>query len=285
MRSSVRLAAAGRPDEHDELARLDREVDAVDHLVGAVRLDDVAQQDFGHRVSPCALVASSGASSASWMRRSAESMPAVDVTGRAVRRASRTTLVCASPASTIRFCPVIAARLVGREEQRGARDVVLRQPELEALLVEELAARPRARPTAPRWRSVTIAPGTIALTRMLRSPSSRASTRVMPGDRRLRRRVAGHRRPAAHPRDRAEVDDRAAARGRHRRRHRLRGEEVVAQVDREVVVPVLGRHVVDRVAVVARGVVDEHADRAPAPSRTSAIAARSAAMSRTSQCA
>ena len=32
-----------------------------------------------------------------------------------------------------------AARLVGREEERGARDVVLGQAELEALLVEELA--------------------------------------------------------------------------------------------------------------------------------------------------
>ena len=37
------LAAAGRPDEHHELARLDVEVDAVDDLVGAVGLDDTLQ--------------------------------------------------------------------------------------------------------------------------------------------------------------------------------------------------------------------------------------------------
>jgi len=37
-----RLAASRRADEHDELARLDLEIDAVDHLGVAVRLRNVA---------------------------------------------------------------------------------------------------------------------------------------------------------------------------------------------------------------------------------------------------
>ena len=47
-----RLAAARGPDEHDELARPDREVDAVDHLVVAVGLDDVLERHFGHAGDP-----------------------------------------------------------------------------------------------------------------------------------------------------------------------------------------------------------------------------------------
>ncbi len=43
-----RLAATRRPDEHDELARADRQVDAVDDARVAVRLGDVAKLDVGH---------------------------------------------------------------------------------------------------------------------------------------------------------------------------------------------------------------------------------------------
>ena len=46
------LAAAGRPDDDDELAVGDLGVDAVDHLIGlravAVGLDDVADRDGTH---------------------------------------------------------------------------------------------------------------------------------------------------------------------------------------------------------------------------------------------
>ena len=48
----------------------------------------------------------------------------------------------------------------------------------------------------------------------------------------------------------------------HMRAHGLRGEELVAQVDVLRPVPVFRRDVVDRVALVIGGVVDEHGDRA-----------------------
>ena len=59
---------------------------------------------------------------------------------------------------------------------------------------------------------------------------------------------------------RGEVDDRAAAGSLHARRHRLRGEEMRAQIDRVVVVPELDGHVLDGMAVVEGGVVDQHGD-------------------------
>ena len=43
---------------------------------------------------------------------------------------------------------------------------------------------------------------------------------------------------------------------------RLHAEELVAQVGGHAVVPVFGRHVVDGVAVIAGGVVDQHGERA-----------------------
>ena len=48
----------------------------------------------------------------------------------------------------------------------------------------------------------------------------------------------------------------------HHRLHRLGGEELVPQVHREPLVPVLGRHALERVALVVGGVVDQDRDRA-----------------------
>ena len=44
----------------------------------------------------------------------------------------------------------------------------------------------------------------------------------------------------------------------HRGTHRLGGEELVLEVHRHPLVPVFGRHFVDRVAIVVGGVVDQH---------------------------
>ena len=69
----------------------------------------------------------------------------------------------------------------------------------------------------------------------------------------------------------------------HLRRDRLRGEELVAQVDRLVLVPVLGRHVVERWRS-SRAALLTSTRIGPKALAASAIADRSAAMSRTSQC-
>ena len=60
------------------------------------------------------------------------------------------------------------------------------------------------------------------------------------------------------PADRPEVDDHAAARRLHRRHHRLGGEELVAEIDVHPLVPIGGRDVGDRVAIVVAGIVDQH---------------------------
>lgn len=65
----------------------------------------------------------------------------------------------------------------------------------------------------------------------------------------------------AHPADRAEIDDRAAAGRAHLRRHRLRREELVPQIDLHAILPVVDGDVRDLVAIVIGGVVDEHTDR------------------------
>ena len=42
--------------------------------------------------------------------------------------------------------------------------------------------------------------------------------------------------------------------------HRLRGEELVPQIHGEALVPVFDRHLLDAVAIIARGVVHQHGD-------------------------
>ena len=88
-------------------------------------------------------------------------------------------LVCATPASTIRFWPVMprassdarnsAARATSSSERRNLRHCCSRK------------ARSFSGDNQSAFcRSVTIAPGTIELTRILCGPSSRASVRVSP---------------------------------------------------------------------------------------------------------
>ena len=83
--------------------------------------------------------------------------------------------------------------------------------------------------------------------------------------------------------DRPEVDHRAAPAARIIGRDRLGGEEVVAQVDVEPVVPLLHAQRLDRVPLIVGRVVDQHRDGAE-PLRGLGDPARSAATSRTSQC-
>jgi hypothetical protein len=64
-----------------------------------------------------------------------------------------------------------------------------------------------------------------------------------------------------HPARRTEVDDRAAARRSHVGGHRLGGEELVLEVDRDAGVPARGCGVLDLVALVVGRVVQQRGDR------------------------
>ena len=174
--------------------------------------------------------------------------------------AHATTLVCASPASTMRFCPVMprassearnnAVRATSSSDSRNLRHCCSRNCR------SCLGRQPqRALPLGGDRAGDDAVDADVARAELARERARE------PVDRRLRRRVAGKLGTAAHPRHRAQVDDRAAAGARHLRRDRLRREELVAQVHRLVVVPVFGSDVVELVPVVARCVVDEHADR------------------------
>ncbi len=66
------------------------------------------------------------------------------------------------------------------------------------------------------------------------------------------------------PADRAQIDDRAAAVRAHPRHHRLGAEELVLEVHVEPVVPIFLGDLIDVVAVVVGGIVDQHVER-PAP--------------------
>ena len=67
-------------------------------------------------------------------------------------------------------------------------------------------------------------------------------------------REVGH---AEMPADRAEVDDRPLACGAHRRDDGLGGEELVPQVDRDPFVPIGRGNILELVAIIIGGVVDE----------------------------
>ena len=62
------------------------------------------------------------------------------------------------------------------------------------------------------------------------------------------------------PDDRTHVDDGAAAETLHLRRDRVGGEKHVAEIDGDAIVPVGRSYGVERMAVVAGGVVDEDGD-------------------------
>ena len=116
-------------------------------------------------------------------------------------------------------------------------------------------------------------PGTTQLTRMLSGPSSRARPRVRPLIGGLGGDIGEQSAIADHPGDRAEIDDRAAAGIAHLRPHRLGGEELVAQIDRHALVPIVERDVLDAMAVVIAGIVDQHPDGPVLLAPSAAIAA------------
>ena len=60
------------------------------------------------------------------------------------------------------------------------------------------------------------------------------------------------------PADRPQIDDGSPALAAHPSDHRLRAEEHVLQVHAETIVPIFLGDIVDRMAIIIGGVVDEH---------------------------
>ena len=111
------------------------------------------------------------------------------------------------------------------------------------------------------WRSVITHPGAMAFTRMFSPPSSVDNAR-QPHDGRLGCDVADAVAIGDGPGDRGDVDDRAAARILHVGPHVFGGKQLMLQIHRDAIVEISGRDVVQRVAVIAAGVVDECRNRA-----------------------
>src|SRR5690606_29526103 len=158
------------------------------------------------------------------------------------------------------FVPRAHPRIVGGEEQRQRGDVGRLDPPVHALRGHQLflvgrsipprLSRSRDAARDDRRHADVVAP------ELAREAAGQA---LDPG---LSGLVSDQVAQPEVPGDRAEVEYHATARGLHRRHHGLAHEEQVAEVGRDALVPVLGRDVLDRVAVVVGGVVDQHVDPA-----------------------
>ena len=123
MRSSVHLPQPDGPtNTTNSPESISRSMPWMTWLV-AVGLDDVLQRDFGH-----------ASRRAHVPRQAAGAYARVPV---AVQYSCDDARLREAGVDD-EILPRDAARLVGRKEQRGPGDVVLRQPELEALLIDEL---------------------------------------------------------------------------------------------------------------------------------------------------
>ena len=100
------------------------------------------------------------------------------------------------------------------------------------------------------------------LTRIFARPRSRARLARHAFDARLGRLVEDQFAEREVPADRPEIEDHAGPGPLHRRHGRLRREELVTQVHRHPLVPICRSHLLDRMAIVVRGIVDQHVDAA-----------------------
>ena len=74
--------------------------------------------------------------------------------------------------------------------------------------------------------------------------------------------IGRHAALANHPRGRAEIDDDAIIGCLHILHHRLGAEELMLQIGGETLIPIFRCHIFHLVALIMRGIVDEHRDRA-----------------------
>src|SRR5471030_655541 len=154
-----------------------------------------------------------------------------------------------------------ARRVVGGEEQRHRRDVLRLDALVQALFGEDLLfAFGRVPQRHLALRLDRAGDDAVDADAVFAEVARQAARQAFDGG------FGGHvQRQVAQgqvPRDRTEVQDHAAAGRFHAGCDGLRAEELVAQVDSLVVVPVFGGDVGDLMAVVVGGVVDQDVDGA-----------------------
>src|SRR5882724_76944 len=122
--------------------------------------------------------------------------------------------------------------VVGGEEEHDSRDVFWEELALQALAPEQLLLALGSQPEF----DLALGHDPSGYDRVdadVHRPEIASQRAGQSGDGGLGAQIRGHPALADHPRRGAEVDDRAAAGGGHLGRHRLRREELVAQVHRE----------------------------------------------------
>ena len=165
-----------------------------------------------------------------------------------------------------------SARIVRREEDDKRSDILWLKPAINALRIDDRRLTFRGVPLhLPRRSDITRHDAVhtdIILTKIARERTGEAL------DRCLARLVEHQVRKGEVPADRSEIDDRSSASCTHARRHRLHTEELVLQVNREAVVPIIFGYFVELVTVVIRRIVHEYVEWAVAFDEALDIAGR-----------
>src|SRR4029077_9047186 len=141
-----------------------------------------------------------------------------------------------------------------------ARNIRRLNPALQALSIVDLLLARRIQPQFhlplghdPAWQDAVDAD--VLGAQLARQRARQARDRSLGGN------IGGAVAVAHQPGNGAEIDDRASASIAHLGTHGLGCEELMAQIDRHALVPIVHRHILGAVAVVVAGVVHEYTDR------------------------
>jgi hypothetical protein len=169
---------------------------------------------------------------------------------------------CPSDPATINYIALAGdgAAVVGREKQHQSSDFFGREHAFQGLVIEDF------RFVFLREPQLSLALGedgsgenaidaNITGSQLVSQCAGHSDNRGLGGD------VNGQSCGRNDPADGAEIDDGAAAGFFHRRNYRLTDEKLVPEIHGHRAVPVVRGNVVDFVARIVAGVVDEHVDR------------------------
>ena len=168
---------------------------------------------------------------------------------------------CSAPAGVDEiFVAGHSARIVRREEGDERRDILWLEPAVNALGIDDLGFSFHSVPLHLARRSNIAWNDAIHTDTVPAKVAGEGSREAL--DRSFAGLVEDEVRQCEVPADRPKIDDGSAAAGAHARDYRLRTEKLVLQVHCEPVVPIIFRDIVELVAVVVCGIVDEDVERA-----------------------